>query len=212
LAEGDCNAIWQAIDWPGCSDTQANADKPDNAAFKEHFERLLNPGNTEEIDIDALWSGRERTAMAATDRDITPLEVDRAIKKLKTSKSGGPSGVPPDLLKSLPPTWIVFLSSLFTHILKNNAYPQDWSYARLITLFKKGDRTSTDNYRGISVMDSFGKLYDAILCNRLNEWFTPDREQAGAQAGRGCLEQIVTFRLVQDYARATKKKLFNTFY
>ena len=36
-------------------------------------------------------------------------------------------------------------------------------------------------------------------------------EQAGAQKGRGCIEQIVTLRLLCDYAKKKKCKLFITF-
>ena len=42
-------------------------------------------------------------------------------------------------------------------------------------------------------MDTFAKLFGIILCKRLERWFKPEREQAGAQRGRGCLEHIVRF-------------------
>ncbi len=39
----------------------------------------------------------------------------------------------------------------------------------------------------------------------------PYREQAGSQRGRGCIEHIVTLRLIIDFARKKKSKLFVTF-
>ena len=50
-----------------------------------------------------------------------------------------------------------------------------------------------------------------VLCNRLELWFKPYREQAGAQRGRGCIEHIVSLRLLTDYAKKKNKKLFITF-
>ena len=50
-----------------------------------------------------------------------------------------------------------------------------------------------------------------ILSDRLSKWFKPYREQAGSQAGRGCIEHIVTLRLLMDVARRKKIKLFITF-
>ena len=41
-------------------------------------------------------------------------------------------------------------------------------------------------------------------------WFSY-REQAGAQKGRGCIEQIVTLRILCDYANKKKSKLFYNF-
>ena len=68
-----------------------------------------------------------------------------------------------------------------------------------------------NNYRGITVINCIAKLYDMLLCDRLNLWFSPPREQAGAQRKRGCVEHITTLRLLTDTARRKKKKLFVTF-
>ena len=67
------------------------------------------------------------------------------------------------------------------------------------------------SYRGINIINSIAKLYDMILCSRLESWFSPFREQAGAQRGRGCMEHIVTLRLLMDIARKKKKTLYVTF-
>jgi len=39
-------------------------------------------------------------------------------------------------------------------------------------------------------------------------WFKPDREQAGAQPKRGCIEQIVTLRLIFNHCFKKRKKLY----
>ena len=54
-------------------------------------------------------------------------------------------------------------------------------------------------------------MYDMVLCSRLKQWFIPLREQARAQAKRGCLEHIVTLRLLTDFAKRKKQILFVTF-
>ena len=80
-----------------------------------------------------------------------------------------------------------------------------------LDVFKKGNRLLPENYRGITVINCVAKLYDKILCRRLQLWFKPDREQAGGQKGRGCIEHIVTLRLIADYAFRKKMKLFIIF-
>ena len=54
-------------------------------------------------------------------------------------------------------------------------------------------------------------MYDSILAERFNFWFRPDIEQAGAQAGRGCQEQLLTLRLLIDVTRKSKQKLYVVF-
>ena len=78
----------------------------------------------------------------------------------------------------------------------------------MFMIYKKGCRLLPSNYRGISIINSIAKLYDMILCCRLQQWFQPYREQAGAQAGRGCLEHIMTLRLLIDFAKRKKVKLY----
>ena len=115
------------------------------------------------------------------------------------------------MLKSIPLGWLVMLANFFTLLLSTGLYPAAWTKSKLITIYKKGQRENCDNYRGISLMDSIGKVYDSILTNRLQQWMKPDREQAGAQKGRGCIEHLITLRLLIDYAKSKKRKLYCVF-
>ena len=50
-----------------------------------------------------------------------------------------------------------------------------------------------------------------VLSKRLNLWYQPDQEQAGAQPGRGCDEQILTLRLLIDIALHKRRTLYLAF-
>ena len=78
-------------------------------------------------------------------------------------------------------------------------------------LFKKGLIADTGNYRSISVLSASPKLYDCILNVRFTTWYMPYVEQAGAQPGHGCEEQLLTLRLYIDIARKTKRELYILF-
>ena len=72
-------------------------------------------------------------------------------------------------------------------------------------------RTRCGNYRGISINNSLYRIFDKILYRRLETWYKPSPEQAGCQKNRGCIEQILTVRLLSEYAKKTHKKLFLLF-
>ena len=91
------------------------------------------------------------------------------------------------------------------------SYPAQWAYSKLVVLFKSGDRMDCGNYRGISIMDTLAKMYDKLLLNRLSLWSAIDKCQAGAQKSRGCIEQIMTLRLLIDLASCKKRKLYILF-
>lgn len=48
-----------------------------------------------------------------------------------------------------------------------------------------------------------------VLCDRVNLWFSPPLEQAGAPRKLGCVEHIVTIGFLTDTAKR-KRKLFVT--
>lgn len=59
-------------------------------------------------------------------------------------------------------------------------------------ILKKGDLTKFDNWRGISLLDTTGKLFTKIIQMRLQnviEDVLPD-SQCGFRSGRGCVDMI----------------------
>ncbi len=115
------------------------------------------------------------------------------------------------MIKALPVNLVITLASLFNVVFTSGFYPSAWSVARMFTVFKSGSRKNVKNYRPITVMDSLAKLCDMVLVNRLNLWFTPFREQAGSQKGRGCVEHIVALRLITDLCKRKKLLLYVSF-
>ena len=115
---------------------------------------------------------------------------------MKSNRSGCPSGIPPGVLKALPANWIVYLAVVLSNILATARLPVSWSRSRMVVLyiFKKGSRHLCDNYRGrpISIMDTFAKLFDLLLCRGVEAvWL-----------------RILSLRLLIDYAISKKVKLF----
>ena len=86
---------------------------------------------------------------------------------------------------------LLFFDNQFT-------YPVKWCYNKLVVLFKRGIRVHCDNYRGLSIGDTLGKVYENILCSRLKMWMNVDKCQAGAQEKRGCMEHILALRLTKQ--------------
>lgn len=208
LGDADDARVWKAISWKGdFESTNSNrANVPSDEEFKVHFEHVLNPNPPPpplHVDTDVT--------IPVLDDPISPAEVELQVKRMKVDKACGPDGLTPGVLTMLPAQWLIVITTLFNAVFMSGVYPVSWVRAMVFTIFKRGNRSDVNNYRGISVINSLAKLYDMILCNRLELWFRPFREQAGAQKKRGCIEHIVALRLLTDMARRKKLKLFVTF-
>ena len=209
LDSKDDKLLWKAINWKGEYEAPESKEGwPTDSEFKDNLEALLNPIATETLQEGEIVSN---TTVPILDNLITPMELEDVIKRqLKPEKGCGPDGITPGIFELLPAEWITFIATLFCAIFTDR-YPESWNFAKLKMLFKKGSKSDCNNYRGISLINSISKLYDYVLCNRLTLWFKPHREQAGAQSKRGCLEHIVTLRLLMDLCVRKKKKMFIIF-
>ena len=148
--------------------------------------------------------------MPVLDDPFIPSELETVTNSLNTGKSY--SGICPGIMKILPISWFIFLITILNLVFSQSIYPLQWCYSKLVVLFKSGDKLSCDNYRGISIMDTLAKIYDALILNRLLLWLHIDECQAGGQKGRSCLEQIFSLRILIDYVKKKKIKALCSFY
>ena len=59
------------------------------------------------------------------------------------------------------------VTKLMFKILEEEKNPEQWKVARILPLFKKGDKEKTENYRPISNLYSITKVYEKPLLH----WF-----------------------------------------
>lgn len=81
-------------------------------------------------------------------------------------------------------TWLIYIFNVFNMIFAGLFCPILWRHERLITVFRSGYRLDCGNYRGISVMGTFAKVYDLLILSRLQVWSSTDECQAGARKVR----------------------------
>ena len=206
----DPKLLWHAIDWKGEYDPRPQLAKPTEFEFQAHIERLLNPPDAanwpEEVSLRDY-----NTSIPFLDEPFTLDEMQKTIDRdIKPKKGAGPDGIGPGFLHLLPAKWLMFLLSLLNTVFVT-VFPTSWTPAKLVMLFKKGCPLDCGNYRGIAIINCFAKLYDYLLNHRLMKWYSPCREQAGAQAKRGCIEHIMSLRLLFEYCKRSNKKLFVVF-
>ena len=205
LETNDPKYIWKSLNWKGTFDSTVETQPSDNV-FKEHFEQLFAQGDNTISEIQDIETA---PYIPVLDDPFVNTELETAINSLNQNK--GYSGVCPGLLKVFPLPWFIFLLTFCNLVLSASYYPVKWCYNKLFVLFKNGDRSLCDNYRGISIMDTMAKIFDTMIMNRLLLWCNIDKCQAGAQKGRSCLEQIFTLRMLCHYAVSKKSKLYILF-
>jgi hypothetical protein len=84
-------------------------------------------------------------------------------KTLKIEKATGLDGLNMEVFKYGGTILQLRLIHLSNMCYKACAIPKNWLKPKVISLFRKGNRNISGNYRGISLLDSAYKLYARIL-------------------------------------------------
>ena len=111
-----------------------------------------------------MMSFLELLCLCWMDEPVSVFETKCEARNMKANKACGTDGLTPGVFKMLPMPWLLLLITIFNSIFSSGNYPVAWTRAKIFTIYKKGDRRSPKNYRGISVINSCAKLYDMILC------------------------------------------------
>lgn len=102
---------------------------------------------------------------------FTTNEIDAATKILKQRKSPGCDNVLNEHVYSAKHVIDSVLTKLFNSILRYEVIPTQWKTSILVPIYKgKGkNKTDANNYRPISLIPCFCKIFEKVLLNRINK-------------------------------------------
>ena len=135
----------------------------------EHFKCVFNRSYT--LGSDFLFGNNDTSGendnLIELNHPTDPKEVREAIHKLKSGKVNGCDGILADMLKRAGHTAVQFLTKYFRAVFNEGVYPEEWLKAIIIPISKKGNKNSSENYRGISLLSLISKCYTLVLNQRL---------------------------------------------
>ena len=141
-----------------------------------------------------------------TDYKITQREISKCIQKLRNKKSPGLDQVLPEMIKYSQHILLPILEKIFNYILTKGKYPSQWLKGYIVPIYKKGDKTDPSNYRGITITSCMGKLFNMIMNERLQNYFTKhnliSKYQIGFKKGSRTSDHIFVLNtLIEKYLR-----------
>ena len=113
---------------------------------------------------------KRRNANSIFFKPIVSVEIQDIITGLDNSKSSGPYSVPVKLLKVLNPQISELLAQIFNESLSVGIFPDKLKYAKVIPIHKKGSPTDPSNYRPISLLSVFSKIFEKLIHRRLYDF------------------------------------------
>ena len=211
------STFWKELRNMGCGkQNKANSSNIDINEWYNHFKDLFANNDTDDNVQDASQFDNSEESDHFLNEEITELEVQKAIKKLKCGKACGLDGITAEMLKAGGQDVELFLTRMFNVLFEKGIYPQDWAKAIVIPIHKKGNTEHMDNYRGVSLLSVVSKCYTSVLNARLYFWLEENAAitecQAGFRKNYSTVDQIFNlYAIVQKCLRKKGQKLYVAF-
>ena len=189
--------------------------------WKNHFEQLyseitMNPEQTQKYEKMIHMEHTIGKYQNPLDYPITENELIDKIQALKNKKASGPDGILNEMLKNTEHKLRSALLKLFNLVLSVGHFPEAWNQGLITPIFKSGDKSDPNNYRGICVSSNLGKLFCNIINTRLVHFLTEhnvlSKSQIGFLPNYRTSDHIFTLHtLIDKYINQNKTKIFACF-
>ena len=140
---------------------------PEHETFDDSYEKEVEiflekydskeilPANTNELELFTL------------NADFTTDEISSCIDSLKNNKSAGIDMIPAEFIKACKDELLEDITMILNYIIDNENFPEQWSEGIRSSLHKAGSKLDTGNYRGITVLPIFEKIFETAVHRRL---------------------------------------------
>jgi hypothetical protein len=100
-------------------------------------------------------------------KNTSTKEIERIIRSLKLESSFGYDGISTKILKASAPYISSPLNYICNKAITSGIFPTPLKYSIVKPVFKKGNKENMANYRPISLLTSFSKVFERIIYDRL---------------------------------------------
>jgi hypothetical protein len=141
---------------------------------------------------------------------ITEAEIKSTISSLKPKNSSGYDEITSKIIKSRTSIISFPLSYICNYSLHIGIFPGHLKIAIVKPLHKKGDKSNISNYRPISLLPIFSKVFEKATYNRLNHHLYTNNILVPEQHAfrKGMSTEDAAFRLTDSILKSLNQKLY----
>ena len=142
-------------------------------SFNEYFCNIASKlsSNIQQPDVPFTSYLPEPVPFSFFLRPTTLSEVKNIVKNLKQTASGF-DDINMKIIKECSNEISPFLVYIINSSFSEGCFPKHLQIARVVPIFKGGDKVIHTNFRPISILPSFSKIFEKIVANRLMDYLT----------------------------------------
>ena len=127
--------------------------------------------------------------------------INKIIKSLNPKKATGPDGIPIKVIMSANNIIDSHITNIINQDLNIDKYSEEAKTALVRPLFKKDDRDKIKNYRPVSILNGFSKIYERFLLNSLSEYVENTLSEFIAAYRKTYSSNNVLLRLIENWKK-----------
>ena len=141
-------------------------------------------------------------------QNITAERVVKIINTINIKKATGADNIPAKVVRQCKVTVAQQLSSLINLSINTGVFPDSLKVAQVTPIHKKNDPLNKSNYRPVSVLPIFSKVYEKVIEIQLADYFDKifNPFLCAFRRGHGC--QTTLLRLLEDWHEALDKNQY----
>ena len=145
-----------------------------------------------------------------SDNELTHQEFDLAISALKTNKAAGYDDLNSNVILHVINSIRKPLFFILNLSLNEGIFPDLLKISKISPIFKKGDPELLPNYRPISLVPVFSKIFERVMYNRMYTYFTSNNLLYNKQFGfqKNCSTEHAILDLVDQITKSFENNSF----
>ena len=136
-----------------------------------------------------------------TDKRLNYFEINEddivsIIKNLNASKAHGWDKISIRMIKLCGKTIAIPLKLIFQSMLEEGVFPDDSKKSNVVSVHKRYSKTLIKNYRSISLLPIFSKVFERLIFNSVFNYFIQNKLftecRSGFIPGNSCVAQLLS--------------------
>lgn len=164
-------------------------------SFNNFFSSIANKNGLCSFQKPAIVNDKNRPFASMALVPVSEEEVEKAIKQIPAKKSNDSNYVSPWLIKRCSKHILSPLTHLINLSFQSGIFPLSLKTAKVTPIFKKGDSSCQNNYRPISILPTFSKIFEKLflaqIISFLEKYSLLSTNQFGFRKGKSTTEAVV---------------------
>ena len=180
--------------------------------IKNFWENIGGMSETFEVREECVTL--ERKEAGELNERISREEVKTCVEKQRNCKAAGMDEIPYEFYKNGGNVMIDRMTELFNRVWEDERVPNEWNECRVTLLHKGKHKSKRDlkNYRPIALGNTIGKIFSAILNERLCKWIEKEgvlgEEQNGFRVDRRAEDNMFIINEMIERKKKDGSKLY----